>query len=85
MSYIEAHGTGTSLGDPIEIGSIGKVFGKRKEPLIVGSVKTNIGHLESAAGISGLMKVVLSLQHEEIPPNLHFNNPNPRIARGELP
>ena len=85
VSYIEAHGTGTSLGDPIEIGSIGKVFGKRKEPLIVGSVKTNIGHLESAAGISGLMKVVLSLQHEEIPPNLHFNNPNPRIAWGELP
>ncbi|MBF8276355.1 MAG: beta-ketoacyl synthase [Candidatus Brocadiaceae bacterium] len=85
VSYIEAHGTGTSLGDPIEIGSIGKVFGRRKEPLIVGSVKTNIGHLESAAGISGLMKVVLSLQHEEIPPNLHFNNPNPRIAWGELP
>ncbi len=85
VGYIEAHGTGTSLGDPIEIGSIGKVFGRRKEPLIVGSVKTNIGHLESAAGISGLMKVVLSLQHEEIPPNLHFNNPNPRIAWGELP
>lgn len=79
VSYIEAHGTGTSLGDPIEIGSIAKVFGKRKEPLVVGSVKTNIGHLEPAAGISGLIKVVLSLQHKEIPPNLHLQTPNPKI------
>ncbi len=85
VSYIEAHGTGTSLGDPIEIGSIGKVFADRREPLIVGSVKTNIGHLEPAAGVSGLMKVVLSLQHGEIPPNLHFNNPNPRIPWDSLP
>ena len=85
VSYIEAHGTGTSLGDPIEIGSIGKVFANRSEPLIVGSVKTNIGHLEPAAGVSGLMKVVLSLQHGEIAPNLHFNNPNPRIPWETLP
>ncbi|MGR3219880.1 MAG: SDR family NAD(P)-dependent oxidoreductase [Candidatus Anammoxibacter sp.] len=84
VSYIEAHGTGTSLGDPIEIGSIGKVFANRNKPLIVGSVKTNIGHLEPAAGVSGLMKVALSLQHCEIPPNLHFNNPNPRIPWDSL-
>ncbi len=85
VSYVEAHGTGTSLGDPIEIGSIGKVFANRNEPLIVGSVKTNIGHLEPAAGVSGLMKVALSIQHGEIPPNLHFNNPNPRIPWDTLP
>ncbi len=82
VSYIEAHGTGTSLGDPIEIGALAAVFGKdrtKDQPLIVGSVKTNVGHLESAAGIASLIKVVLSLQHEEIPPHLHFKKPNPHI------
>lgn len=79
VSYVEAHGTGTSLGDPIEIGAIHQVFGKRDQPLLVGSVKTNIGHLESASGIAGFIKVVLSLQHGLIPPNLHFHDPNPRI------
>ena len=79
VSYIEAHGTGTSLGDPIEIGALETVFGKRTQLLSVGSVKTNIGHLESAAGIAGLMKVVLMLQHHAIPPHLHFNTPNPDI------
>src|SRR5215831_3524104 len=80
VSYLEAHGTGTALGDPIEIGAIDQVFGQRETPLVVGSVKTNIGHLESAAGIAGLLKVVLSLQHGMIPANLHFHTPNPRIA-----
>lgn len=82
LDYIEAHGTGTSLGDPIEMGALGQVFGKDRRPdhpLIVGSVKTNIGHLESAAGVAGLIKVALALQHETIPAHLHFRQPNPQI------
>ena len=79
VSYIETHGTGTSLGDPIEVGALSAVFKDRHHPLIVGSVKTNIGHTEAAAGIASLIKVVLALNHEEIPPNLHFENPNPQI------
>jgi 3-oxoacyl-[acyl-carrier-protein] synthase II len=87
VSYIETHGTGTALGDPIEIGALGEVFGNRpdNQPLIVGSVKTNIGHCEAAAGIASLIKVVLAMQHEEIPPNLNFNNPNPHIDWQKLP
>ncbi|MEZ2231203.1 type I polyketide synthase [Microcoleus sp.] len=85
VSYIEAHGTGTSLGDPIEANALGSLFSDREEPLIVGSVKTNIGHPEAAAGIAGLIKVVLSLQHKEIPPHLHFEKPNPYIAWEQLP
>jgi acyl transferase domain-containing protein/acyl carrier protein len=88
ISYIEAHGTGTALGDPIEIGAIGAVFGKnhtKEQPLLIGSVKTNVGHLEAAAGIAGIIKVVLSLQHQEIPPHLHFQKPNPYIAWDALP
>jgi len=88
ISYVEAHGTGTSLGDPIEAGALGAVFGGDRsaaEPLLIGSVKTNIGHLEAAAGIAGLMKVVLSLQHGEIPPHLHFEKPSPHIPWDELP
>lgn len=87
ISYIEAHGTGTSLGDPIELNALNRVFGKGRSkdgPLIVGSVKTNMGHLEAASGIAGLMKVVLSLQHEEIPPHLHFKQPNPLIPWEEF-
>ena len=82
VSYIDAHGTGTSLGDPIEIGALGNVFGKGRSqdnPLFVGSVKSNMGHLESAASVAGLIKVVLSLQHEAIVPHLHFKQPNPHI------
>ncbi|TBR56984.1 hypothetical protein B4U84_26490 [Westiellopsis prolifica IICB1] len=82
VNYVEAHGTGTSLGDPIEVRALGTVLGKNRsedQPLLIGSVKTNLGHLEAAAGVTGLMKVVLSLQHEEIPPHLHFQQPNPLI------
>ena len=88
ISYIEAHGTGTSLGDPIEVGALGKVFGKNhsvEQPVIIGSAKTNIGHLEVAAGIAGLMKVVLQLQQQKIAPSLHFNHPNPYINWSQLP
>ncbi|NET45427.1 type I polyketide synthase [Okeania sp. SIO2B3] len=88
ISYIEAHGTGTSLGDPIEVGAIGTVFGKthsQEQPIIIGSAKSNIGHLEGAAGIVGLMKVVLQLQHQKIAPSLHFNQPNPYINWDQLP
>ncbi|NEP12526.1 MAG: type I polyketide synthase, partial [Symploca sp. SIO2C1] len=87
VSYIEAHGTGTSLGDPIELGAIGTVFNQthsQKQPLIIGSAKSNIGHLEGAAGIAGLMKVVLQLQSQQIAPSLHFNQPNPNINWSQL-
>lgn len=82
VSYIEAHGTGTALGDPIEIGALGAVFGphrSRETPLWVGSVKTNIGHLEGAAGIAGSIKAALILQKQEIPPSLHCQQPSPHI------
>ncbi|ACB75248.1 non-ribosomal peptide synthetase [Opitutus terrae] len=82
VDYLEAHGTGTALGDPIEMGAIGAVYGPSRpadRPLWIGSVKTNIGHLESAAGIASVIKVVLALQHEAIPPHLHFTRPSPHI------
>ena len=85
VGFIEAHGTGTQLGDPLEVKALGAVFGDRDQPLIVGSVKTNIGHLEAAAGVSGLIKVILSLQHRAIPPHLHFKTPSPHIAWQDLP
>lgn len=79
LSYIESHGTGTSLGDPIEVNSLKAVLGKREQPCYLGSLKTNIGHLEAAAGIAGLIKTVLCIQHQTIPPNLHFQQLNPLI------
>jgi len=85
IDYIEAHGTGTALGDPIEMGALGAVFAGRAAPLWVGSVKTNIGHLEASAGIAALMKVVLALRHEQIPPHLHFRQPSPKSLWRELP
>ena len=87
ISYIEAHGTGTSLGDPIEIKALGEVFGDRPkdQALMVGSVKTNIGHAEGAAGVAGVIKVVLALQHRAIPPHLHLRRPNPLIPWDSLP
>jgi thioester reductase-like protein len=82
VDYVEAHGTGTSLGDPIELRALEAVLGSagsRDGDLLVGSIKTNIGHLESAAGIAGLIKLVLSLHHREIPPHVNFAKPNPNI------
>jgi len=83
ISYVEAHGTGTSLGDPIEVKSLKAVLMQGREPYQpcwLGSVKTNIGHLEAASGMAGLIKVVLSLQHKEIPPHLHLKQLNPLIS-----
>ena len=88
IGYVEAHGTGTSLGDPIEVGALGAVLCPGREPrrpLAIGSVKTNIGHLEAAAGIAGVIKVVLGLQRREIPPHLHFQAGNPHIDWSALP
>jgi microcystin synthetase protein McyG len=85
VGYVEAHGTGTALGDPIEVWALGEVFANATEPVILGSAKSNMGHLEAAAGIAGLIKVVLSLQHAQIPPNLHFQEPNPHIDWANLP
>ncbi|MGK7921460.1 MAG: alpha/beta fold hydrolase [Trichodesmium sp.] len=88
VSYVEAHGTGTTLGDPIELEALAAIYGKKRpqnEPLIVGSVKTNFGHLEAAAGVSSLIKVALALHHQEIPPHLHFNKPNPYIPWDNIP
>lgn len=93
VSYVEAHGTGTVLGDPIELQALGAALKRTggqaderaSEPLQVGSVKTNIGHLEAAAGVAGLIKVVLALQHQKIPPHLHLQQPNPHIPWAQLP
>jgi acyl transferase domain-containing protein len=88
VGYVEAHGTGTPLGDPIEVRALGAVLGagrSKEQPLYVGSVKTNVGHLEGAAGITGLLKVALMLKHGEIPPHLHLTKLNPYISWDELP
>lgn len=82
VGYVEAHGTGTTLGDPIEVEALGDVFGPGRppeSPLAIGSVKTNLGHMESAAGIAGLIKVVLALVHQEIPPHIHLKHLSPSI------
>ncbi|MBD2520770.1 type I polyketide synthase [Nostoc sp. FACHB-973] len=87
IQYVEAHGTGTPVGDPIEAMALGNVVGKNRTPgdyCTVGSVKTNIGHLEIASGIAGLIKTALAIKHGQIPPHLHFQTPNPRIRFEEL-
>ena len=88
IGYVEAHGTGTPLGDPIEVGAIGAALCEgraRSQPLLLGSVKTNLGHLESAAGVAGVIKVILAFRRCEIPPHLHFKTGNPHIDWATLP
>ena len=88
VDYLETHGTGTALGDPVEMGAVAAVLrsgdgvgGRGEEqPLVVGGVKANIGHLEPAAGMAGLINAVLVLQHEEVPPNAELKTLNPKIA-----
>ncbi len=82
ITYIEAHGTGTQLGDPIEIAALTQAFRAgtdKKGYCAIGSVKTNIGHLDAAAGVTGMIKTILALKHKQIPPSLHFKKPNPNI------
>ena len=88
ITYVEAHGTATALGDPIEIGALTQAFRagtERRGYCAIGSVKSNIGHLDAAAGIAGLMKAILMLKHRELVPSLHFERPNPRIDFGDSP
>lgn len=85
LDYLEAHGTGTAAGDPVEISAIGDALARhRTSPLPIGSVKTNLGHLEIAAGMAGLLKAMLSLEKRVIPASLHFDTPNPNIPFSEL-
>lgn len=88
ISYLEAHGTGTKIGDPIEIAALTEAFDRstsRRQFCALGSVKTNIGHLDAAAGVAGLIKTVLALEHRTIPPSLNFTRPNPLIDFAETP
>lgn len=88
VGYVEAHGTGTRLGDGIELRALAAAYGTGRDParpLLVGSAKTNIGHLEAAAGIAGLIKTVLALRHAHIPPHLHFTDPSGQVAWDRLP
>ena len=85
LDYIEAHGTGTRAGDPVELGALAAVLGEGREPgrhAFVGSVKTNFGHTEAAAGVAGLIKAALALHHGAIPPSLHYKVPNPANSMG---
>ena len=88
VSYVEAHGTGTILGDPIEVQALGQTYGSAHDPdrpLLIGSIKTNLGHLEAAAGVAGFIKAVLAVRDGVIPPQLHFSTPNPHIPWDRLP
>lgn len=88
VSYVEAHGTGTSLGDPIEVEALGQSYGEGRAPgdvLEIGSLKSNLGHLEAASGLTGVIKVVLALQHRRLPASLHFRDPSPAIDWDRLP
>ncbi|HWX14837.1 MAG TPA: SDR family NAD(P)-dependent oxidoreductase [Methylocella sp.] len=85
LAFIEAHGTGTRVGDPVETAAIGEVLGRRRNrPLPIGSIKTNIGHTEAASGLAGLFKAMLALEHNELPRSLHFDDPNPDIPFADL-
>ena len=88
VDYLEAHGTGTPVGDPIEVEATAAAYGRGRDPerpLLIGSVKTNIGHLESAAGVAGVIKTILAMKHGVIPKHLHFRTPNPEMDWGRLP
>jgi myxalamid-type polyketide synthase MxaB len=88
VDYVEAHATATPLGDPVEVRALARVLGKTRlddRPLLIGSAKTNLGHCESAAGVAGVIKVVLSLEQEEIPAHLHCQNLSPHVPWGEIP
>jgi len=88
IQYVELHGTGTPLGDPIEAAALRSVFGKPRpdgSPCVLGALKTNLAHLEAAAGVAGFMKAVLALEYQRIPKNLHFNTLNPRISLEDTP
>jgi len=88
IGYVETHGTGTELGDPIEIAALTKAFQQdsiKNNSCPIGSVKTNIGHADAAAGVAGVIKAVLSLMHRALPPSLHFENPNPKIDFANSP
>lgn len=88
VDYVEAHGTGTPLGDPIEVRALASVYSEARpadRPLRIGSVKTNLGHTESASGVAGIIKTALALWHEEIPPQLHFSTPSPHIDWDQMP
>ena len=88
IGYVETHGTATPMGDPVEIEALGRAFGKAPKgrgACLIGSVKTNIGHCDAAAGIAGLIKTLLALRHGRIPPSLHYQNPNPGIDFATTP
>ena len=88
IDYVEVQGTGTSVGESIEVGALNAVYGKvraSEQPLVIGSLKTNIGHTEAASGVASLIKVILSLQNQQIPPHLHFKEPNSYIDWDEIP
>ena len=88
VDYLEAHGAGSALGDPIEVQAAAAIYGRGRDedrPLLIGSVKTNLGHLESAAGVAGLVKVVLAMRHGAIPRHLHFRDPSPHLDWDRLP
>ena len=88
VDYVEAHGPATQTGDPIEVRAVANVYGQEREPerpLLIGSVKTNVGHLEAAAGVAGLIKTVLAMNHGVIPPHLHYRDPTPEIDWERVP